>query len=98
MLMLDEPIHVVPYDPGWTDEFVREQARLSRVLAVPFERIAHIGSTAVPTLAAKPIIDIMIGADRLPPSADLIVKAGTTLAVAVSGGRIWRTGKRRAAE
>ena len=71
--MLDEPIHIVPYDTDWEEEFTRERERLSRALAVPADCIAHIGSTAVPTLAAKPIIDIMIGAGQLPPSAHLTV-------------------------
>lgn len=51
---------VVPYDPEWPRLFEAERARLETVLAPWLERgIHHIGSTAVPGLAAKPIIDMM---------------------------------------
>ena len=53
---------VVPYDPAWPRLFEEERARLEPVLA-PWLRagIRHIGSTAVPGLAAKPIIDMIAG-------------------------------------
>jgi GrpB-like predicted nucleotidyltransferase (UPF0157 family) len=58
---------VVPYDPAWPERFeaVREQlaAALARA-AVPVLSIEHVGSTSVPGLAAKPVIDIDIVVDR----------------------------------
>lgn len=67
--MREEPIRLVPYDPTWPRRFAEERERLSRVLspwlAGPIE---HIGSTAVPDLIAKPIIDIMAGVRDLPSS------------------------------
>jgi len=58
-----EPVIVVEYDPSWPDRFEQERQALERLAgAVPIE---HIGSTAVPGLAAKPIIDIMLGLEQL---------------------------------
>lgn len=56
------PIRVLPYDPDWAVRFERERVTLARLLA-PWlsEGVQHIGSTAVPGLAAKPILDMMAG-------------------------------------
>ena len=51
------------YDQRWPAEFQREAQRLHAVLAGFPSRVEHIGSTAVPGLAAKPILDIAIGMD-----------------------------------
>ena len=60
---------VVPYDPEWPRLFEAERARLEAVLAPWLERgIHHIGSTAVPGLAAKPIIDMIAGVPGLSSS------------------------------
>jgi GrpB-like predicted nucleotidyltransferase (UPF0157 family) len=60
--VVGEPIAVVPYDPGWPRRFENEGALLERLLAPWLEGgIHHIGSTAVPCLAAKPVIDMMVG-------------------------------------
>jgi GrpB-like predicted nucleotidyltransferase (UPF0157 family) len=59
---VDEPIEVVSADPSWPDWFKAEDARLREALPSRlFPGIQHIGSTAVPGLDAKPIIDIMLG-------------------------------------
>ena len=55
---LDGPIVLADYDPGWPQLFAREAARLRRVLGATAGRIEHVGSTSVPGLAAKPIIDV----------------------------------------
>lgn len=58
---LAEPVTLEEYDPGWPEAFRAEAERLRRLLAgIPIGRIEHIGSTAVPGLCAKPIIDIMV--------------------------------------
>jgi GrpB-like predicted nucleotidyltransferase (UPF0157 family) len=55
-------IEVVPYDPDWPRRFEAERALLERVLAPWLEGgIHHIGSTAIPGVAAKPIIDMIAG-------------------------------------
>ncbi len=53
-------IEVVPYDPRWPKAFEQEAEKLKGFLGNSIVSIYHIGSTAVPGLAAKPIIDIMI--------------------------------------
>lgn len=51
---------VVPSDPGWEAAFAREKASLQRQLGCLVLDIQHVGSTAVPGLEAKPILDIAI--------------------------------------
>jgi len=58
---------VVPYDPAWPAAFERERERLRPALGPLALRIEHNGSTAVPGLAAKPVIDIQISVARLHP-------------------------------
>ena len=75
------PIRVVPYDPDWVARFDRERALLERLLAPWLSGgVQHIGSTSVPGLAAKPIIDMMAGV------ADL---AAAAPAIAVLEGQGW---------
>jgi GrpB-like predicted nucleotidyltransferase (UPF0157 family) len=57
---LNEPIHLSPYDPFWPAMFAAEARRIATGLPVQ-AAIEHIGSTAVPGLLAKPIVDLMIG-------------------------------------
>lgn len=54
-------ITILEYDPDWPKAFEQERDLLLKALGRPVARIEHIGSTAVPHLAAKPIIDIMTG-------------------------------------
>lgn len=55
-------IVLVPYDPEWPERFESERVLLERVLAPWLEGgIHHIGSTAIPGIAAKPVLDIMAG-------------------------------------
>jgi GrpB-like predicted nucleotidyltransferase (UPF0157 family) len=53
-------VQVVEYDPVWPTMFWSERELLRRALGCAAVEIHHIGSTAVPGLAAKPIIDILI--------------------------------------
>jgi GrpB-like predicted nucleotidyltransferase (UPF0157 family) len=63
---LTERIVFVEYDPEWPVLYAREEARIRSILGDRVLRIEHTGSTSVPGLAAKPIIDItMIVADVL---------------------------------
>jgi GrpB-like predicted nucleotidyltransferase (UPF0157 family) len=55
-------ITVVPYDPGWQRRFDEERVLLEHVLDPWLQGgIHHVGSTAIPGLAAKPVIDIIAG-------------------------------------
>lgn len=66
---LDQPIRLVPYDPSWPERFAEEQAVLDGAIGDwATGGIHHIGSTAVPGLDAKPIIDILVGVDSLEAS------------------------------
>ena len=56
-------IEVIDYDPQWIADFEIEAATLARIFGNRLLDIQHIGSTAVPNLAAKPIIDILIVLD-----------------------------------
>ncbi len=62
----EEPIRILAYDPVWPARFERERAALQEAVG-PWVTggIHHVGSTAVPGLAAKPIIDILAGVESL---------------------------------
>ena len=56
---MPQHIKVLDYDPSWAQEFEAEKERLEGILEGNWLAIYHIGSTAVPSLCAKPVIDIM---------------------------------------
>ena len=58
-------IVIAPYDPAWPVVFAAEAARLRRALGDLALRIEHVGSTSVPGLAAKPVIDIQVSVASL---------------------------------
>lgn len=60
-------IEIVPYDAAWPLAFERERAELQDALGARALRIEHHGSTAVPGMAAKPVIDIQISVAVLHP-------------------------------
>ena len=53
-------IQVVDHDPAWPRRYRREADRIRSALGERVVRLEHIGSTAVPGLAAKPIIDVLL--------------------------------------
>lgn len=57
---LGDPHEISEYDHAWPDTFARWRFRLAAALGSAATRIDHVGSTAVPGLAAKPVIDVMI--------------------------------------
>jgi GrpB-like predicted nucleotidyltransferase (UPF0157 family) len=64
---MNETLEIVPYDPNWPRAFAAERARIAVGLGARALRIEHNGSTAVPGLAAKPIIDIQVSVAALHP-------------------------------
>lgn len=58
--VLHDPIEVVDYDPAWPARFEAWRERLHGELGAGARRIDHVGSTSVPGLAAKPVIDIQV--------------------------------------
>jgi GrpB-like predicted nucleotidyltransferase (UPF0157 family) len=57
---LDGPVTLVPPDPTWPDVFARERDRIRGALGERALMVEHVGSTSVPGLIAKPIIDIVL--------------------------------------
>jgi GrpB-like predicted nucleotidyltransferase (UPF0157 family) len=62
-------IVITPYDPDWPVQFRDEAVRLRAALGDAARRIDHVGSTSVPGLDAKPVIDIQISVTPLHPLA-----------------------------
>ena len=58
-------IMVCDYDPVWAATFEHERTCLHGVLGARVLTIEHVGSTSVPGLAAKPIIDLLVGVRSL---------------------------------
>src|SRR5919206_4609819 len=54
---------LVEYDPRWSDRFATRAAELRRALGPRARFVEHVGSTAVPGLAAKPVVDVVVGID-----------------------------------
>ena len=57
---LAAPIEIREYDPEWPRLYAREEARVRSILGERVVRIEHAGSTSVPGLPAKPVIDIVL--------------------------------------
>jgi GrpB-like predicted nucleotidyltransferase (UPF0157 family) len=64
---LQSKIEIVEYDPEWPKRYEREAAHIHDVLGARLVRLEHVGSTSVPALPAKPIIDMVL---EVPDSAD----------------------------
>ena len=63
---------IVPYREGWVKCFEEEKARLQRALGEHALQIEHIGSTSIPGMSAKPIIDIMVAVVSLAQGKELV--------------------------
>lgn len=72
------PIVVLPYDPAWAEAFALDRTRILEALAPRSVAVEHIGSTSVPGLAAKPIVDALVGLDSL-AEADAVIPPLTAL-------------------
>lgn len=90
-----EKTRICAPDPEWSAVGADEGAKLARILA-PWlvDGVEHVGSTAVPGLAAKPVIDLMAsvdGLDRaLAGAGDLLTAAGWCYVPPQLDGRPWR--------
>lgn len=85
---------IVPYDPAWPERFLVERKRISTALSGISVGIWHIGSTSVPGLAAKDIIDILVTVPDITAEDDYLsslLAAGYTLRVREPGHRMVRT-------
>ena len=61
----EEPVEIVPHDPAWSAKFESERSAIIEALGGTALEAHHVGSTAVPGLAAKPIIDILVAVTSL---------------------------------
>jgi GrpB-like predicted nucleotidyltransferase (UPF0157 family) len=76
MSATEAPVVIVPYDQAWPAHFEQEARVLERALATWLVgRVEHIGSTAIPGLAAKPVIDLMGAVRTLADSRPAILAA-----------------------
>jgi GrpB-like predicted nucleotidyltransferase (UPF0157 family) len=57
---VDGPIHLADYDPEWPRLYEREATRVRDILGDRVSLLEHVGSTSVPGLPAKPIIDMLL--------------------------------------
>lgn len=62
----------MPYDPTWPELFEAEAARIRDACGDLVRAVIHVGSTAVPGLASKPIIDLMVGVERFEDAAAVV--------------------------
>ena len=67
-----EEVALIPYDPAWAGQFAAEARLIQGALGGLAVEIEHIGSTAVPGLSAKPVIDILVTVRRLEDAAACI--------------------------
>jgi len=67
--MSEDEFEISPYDPKWPAAFAAEAERLGHAFGALALRIEHNGSTSVPGLAAKPVIDIQVSVASLQPIA-----------------------------
>ena len=74
----DGTVQVIDYDPAWPERFEAERALLLRTVPGVFLSMEHVGSTAVPGLAAKPTIDVLGVVDEL----DAVLRSVEPLAAA----------------
>ncbi len=63
--MSQTPIRLADYDPEWPERFEQEAARIREAAGDHLLALEHIGSTAVPGLAAKPVVDMLGGTETL---------------------------------
>ena len=68
-----DPVVIVDYDARWPEKFAEEQARILEALDGLDVSVEHVGSTSVPLLASKPIIDIMVVVPDAPTGEKTII-------------------------
>jgi len=64
---LTRPVELAPSDPSWPSAFEEEARRIQATLGGAAVRVDHVGSTAIPGLAAKPVIDIQVSVRSMEP-------------------------------
>ena len=87
-------IDIVDHRAQWAERSHQEKARIEAAVGSVARRIEHVGSTAVPGLAAKPVIDVMLSVDDPEDESSYLPameRAGYVLRVREPGHRMFRT-------
>lgn len=87
-------LHLVEHDPEWARRYARHETRVRTAIGGVARSVEHIGSTSVPGLAAKPIIDMLATVPDIAAEEDYLdplVGAGYPLRVREPGHRMFRT-------
>jgi|SRR5579871_551500 len=93
----ERTIEIVAYRSEWPGRYEAERRRIARALGSSAKRIEHIGSTAVPGLASKPVVDIMVTVEDPEDEAvfrEALEAAGYSLRVREPHHRMFRTPER----
>jgi GrpB-like predicted nucleotidyltransferase (UPF0157 family) len=72
-------VEVAPYDPNWAHAFQAEADEIRRILGQEVMAVHHIGSTSIPNLSAKPIIDLLVEVrdiEKIDASNDVMSQLG----------------------
>lgn len=69
---LSDRVELTDHDPSWAESFEDEKGRLSAIFDGQAVGIEHVGSTSVPDLCAKPIVDVLVGLRELELSAEQV--------------------------
>jgi GrpB-like predicted nucleotidyltransferase (UPF0157 family) len=93
------PVRLVEYDAHWPAQFERIRERLVHALRATATTVEHIGSTAIPGMVAKPIVDVLVTVNDVedePRYLPAIVGLGYALRVREDGHRMFRPASRDA--
>ena len=76
--MKRDKLRLLPHDPDWKDDFLSEKHRIRAVLQDSSVQIEHVGSTSIPSVHAKPILDLAIlcGKRGVEPVAEALAALG----------------------
>lgn len=88
------PLVLADYDPQWPVAYAEQERRIRAALGSSAVRIEHIGSTSVPGLAAKPVIDVLVTVEDVTAEEDYLaplLDVGYDLRVREPGHRLVRT-------
>jgi len=81
-------VELAEADPAWPDRFLVHAARIRAALGDAAQQLEHVGSTAVPGLAAKPVVDVQLVVPDLDAAVAALVAAGYPLRVREPGHRV----------
>ena len=90
-------LFLASYDPQWAEAYAEQKRRIRAALGPTAVQVEHIGSTSVPGLAAKPIVDVLVTVEDITAEEDYLeqlLDVGYELRVREPGHRMVRTAAR----